>query len=221
MTTERFLKMVTIEGEIWKDVPGFEGEYMVSSIGKVLFVGRNVPTKTDYIKCIDPHLVSWREMPNGYAQVDLWKDNKAKRMYVHRLVALAFIPNPNNYPQIDHIDTDRLNNDVRNLKWCNQGMNNLNPITDEKRDSAFKNHPIQSRWVKRAVIGINLSNESDIRYYSTVTETGKDGFNPSQVSASCLGKRRNHKGFHFYYQSEYESLINKSKNEPNLIGKDY
>ena len=220
MTTERFLKMVTIEGETWKDVPGFEGEYMVSSIGKVLFVGRKVQTKTGYIKCIEPHLVSWREMPNGYAIIDLWKNNKAKRMYVHRLVALAFIPNPNNYPQIDHIDTDRLNNNVNNLRWCNQSMNNLNPLTNEKRKNLFKNHSTQSRWVKRAVIGINLSDKSDIRYYTTVSETQKDGFNPSMVSASCLGRRKNHNGFYFYYQSEYESLINKSKNEPTLTGKD-
>lgn len=67
MTNERFLKMVTIEGETWKDVPGYEGEYMVSSIGKVLFVGRNYKDKNGWTKCIEPHLVTWKFSKTGYA----------------------------------------------------------------------------------------------------------------------------------------------------------
>lgn len=220
MTNERFLKMVTIEGETWKPVPGYEGEYMVSSIGKVLFVGRNYKDKNGWTKCIEPHLVTWKISKTGYAQVPLWRGNKYEAPFVHRLVASVFIPNPNNYPHVDHIDTDRLNNDYRNLKWCTPHMNSMNPLTRKHFNDVCMTHDKMGRWVSREVIGINLSDSSDIRHYTTVSESKKDGFNPSQVSASCLGKRKNHRGFVFYYKSEYETLI-KSKNESKPMQSDY
>ena len=213
MTNERFLKMVTIEGEVWKDVPGYEGEYMVSTIGKVLFVGRYIKNTKGAIIYSEPHLITWRINKDGYAQVDLWKSNKSKRMYVHRLVALAFLDNSNNYPCIDHIDTDRLNNNLENLRWCSYSMNGLNPLTREHFRQTCKNIRTMGRWIQREVIGINIFNKDDIRHYSSVSESKKDGFNPSQVSACCRGRRNSHKGFMFYYLPEYENLISKSKSE--------
>ena len=209
MTNERFLKLVTIEGEIWKDVPGYEGEYMVSNYGKVLFVGRYIARNTGALTCTEPHLLTWRTNKDGYAQVDLWKSNKSKRMYVHRLVAISFLDNPNNYPCIDHIDTDKLNNYIQNLRWCNHSMNNSNPLTREHFNKTCISLRVMGRWIQREVIGINIIDRDDIRAYTTISESKKDGFNPSQVSACCLGKRKTHKGFEFHYLSDYESLINK------------
>lgn len=220
MTNERFLKMVTINGETWKPVPGYENEYLVSSIGKILFLGRELVNKKGFIQCIEPHLVTWRISKHGYAQVDLWKDGSSKRMYVHRIVALAFIPNINNFPYIDHIDTDKLNNDCKNLRWVTTQMNCINPLTRKHFNDVCMTHDKMGRWISKEVIGVNLSDNSDIRHYKTVSESKKDGFNPSQVSASCLGKRKNHRGFIFYYKSEYETLI-KSKNKAKPTQSDY
>lgn len=220
MTNERFLKMVTIEGETWKPVPGYENEYLVSSIGKILFIGRNLVNSKGFIHCIEPHLLTWRELPNGYATVDLWKNNKSKRMYVHRIVALAFIPNENNYPHIDHIDRDRLNCSVGNLRWCNPKINSSNPLTIKHKAEKKLDHDELGRWISKKVVRINLNDNSDIKLYNTVSETKKDGFNPSQVSAVCLGNRKSHNGFVFYYLSEYETLI-KSKNSFITTQSDY
>lgn len=189
---------------------------MVSSIGKILFVGRKLQTKNGHIKCIEPHLVDWRISKKGYAYVELWKNNNSTRFYVHRLVAMTYLQNVNNYPHIDHIDTDKLNNSVNNLRFCTPQMNTMNPLTREHFNDACKTHDKMGRWVSREVVGINLSDSSDIRYYKTVSETKKDGFNPSQVSASCLGRRKNHKGFVFYYLSEYENLSAMSKNSESI-----
>lgn len=213
MTNERFLKMVTIEGELWKDVPGYEGEFMVSTIGKVFSVGRYVTSKIGSVSYNEPRLLTWKINPYGYAQVNLWKNNEVKKMYVHRLVAMAFIPNYNNYPHIDHIDADKLNNNVENLRWCTPKMNNNNPITVAKLKASLKGNQKLIDWHSKPCVGVNMFDKSDVRFYKSQGETAKDGFNPSKVSAVCLKNRNHHRNFKFYYLSDYESLINKSKNE--------
>lgn len=90
--------------EIWKNVVGYEGYYEVSSMGRV----RNFETK---------HVLK-HFLCSGYPRVGLRRENKKNGMYIHRLVATAFIPNPNNYPQVNHRDETRHNNNVENLEWC-------------------------------------------------------------------------------------------------------
>ncbi len=75
----------------------------------------------------------------GYYVVSLTKNNKNKTHAVHRLVALTFIPNPDNYPCIDHIDRNKLNNCVDNLRWCNQQINMVNKSKHKNNTSGFKN----------------------------------------------------------------------------------
>lgn len=111
---------------IWKDIPGYEGFYMVSSDGLVRSVDRDV-NKTSFGKEIivpmKGRLLSQTKTNAGYMQVHLFKDGKQKNMQVHRLVAMAFIPNPQNLPQINHRDEDRLNNRMENLEWCTAQYN--------------------------------------------------------------------------------------------------
>lgn len=218
MTNERFLKLVTIEGEVWKDVPNYEGEFMVSNYGKVLYLGRTIKDKNGFVKCIEPHLLTWKISKTGYAQVPLWRGNDYTCPFVHRLVAQVFIPNPDNLPHVDHINTDRLDNYYKNLRWVTAKENANNPLTRVHWKETCQTHDKMGRWIQRDVIGINLLDENDIRYYESVSKTKEDGFNPSQVSASCLGKRKNHRNFKFYYRTDYESLINKSKNESTPQG---
>ena len=94
----------------WKDIPGYEGLYCVSKDGEVYGVKRG--------KLLKPFITE-----KGYALVDLYKNNVRKHKKVHRLVALAFIPNPDNKEQINHIDFDKLNNKVSNLEWCTNDEN--------------------------------------------------------------------------------------------------
>ena len=102
--------------EIYKDIDGYNGVYQVSNYG-------NVKTNNYYNRgethILTPAIDRW-----GYARVTLSK-NKSKRKYsVHRLVAMAFIPNPNNLPQINHINENKQDNRVENLEWCDAMYNN-------------------------------------------------------------------------------------------------
>lgn len=96
--------------EKWEDIKNYEGLYKISSYGRVLSVRKNIilsPTRT---------------ISNGLC-VSLSKDGKSKTMQVSRLVAIAFIPNPENKPNVDHIDGVRFHNFVENLRWCIQSEN--------------------------------------------------------------------------------------------------
>lgn len=131
--------------EEWKDIPGFEGKYQISSFGNVKSVDRILPHKTYgtwHIKerILKPH---WNGQGNSkYQCVHLQSGNgKMSCISIHRLVAEAFIPNPDNLPQVNHIDGNKANNAVSNLEWAT-GQENTNhawrtglckPIVDAKR----------------------------------------------------------------------------------------
>lgn len=103
--------------EKWKDIVGYEGYYKVSNLGNVLSLNYN---KTGNSKILSLRVGHKR---NNYVDVTLSKKGNSKRYKVHRLVAEAFIPNPNNYPQVNHKDCNPLNNRVNNLEWCNAKYN--------------------------------------------------------------------------------------------------
>lgn len=102
--------------EIWKDIDGFEGLYQVSNFGNVMSLNYG---NRGYAKKLTPKFNN-----SGRLWVELLKGGKRKCMLVHRLVALAFIPNPNNFPQINHKDENPKNNFAFNLEWCTQSYNN-------------------------------------------------------------------------------------------------
>lgn len=97
--------------EQWKDVPGWEDRYMVSNTGKVYSKLKKIIKKTSYTN-------------NGYEVIMLARDGKQYGTFVHRLVAKAFLPNPNNLPIVNHKDENPRNNHVDNLEWCTYSYNN-------------------------------------------------------------------------------------------------
>lgn len=109
--------------EIWKDIEGFEGYYKISNLGRILAIGRTVGAANNKTKTIKEKLLSTPKFSNGYRVVSLYKNCKCKKLLVHRLIAMCFIPNPENKPYINHIDGDRLNNRIENLEWCTHKEN--------------------------------------------------------------------------------------------------
>lgn len=109
--------------EIWKEIEGFNGLYAVSNTGKVKRLaktkkwGRATVTLNEKLICITS---------NPYPRVTLSKDGKVVGKLIHRLVAAAFIENPNNYPIVMHLDDNPQNNCVNNLKWATHAMNSNN-----------------------------------------------------------------------------------------------
>lgn len=101
--------------EIWKPVQGFEGLYEVSNLGRVKSIGTyNTCKKGIMCPMIDT---------DGYPHVRLYNSGVSRDVSIHRLVALAFIPNPNNYKYVNHKDEDTRNNTVGNLEWCTNSYN--------------------------------------------------------------------------------------------------
>ena len=105
--------------EIWKNVEGFEGLYEVSNLGRVKALDRYV-VNNGGLQHKKERILKQRINKNKHCTVVLCKDGKTYPRLVHRLVAIAFIPNPDNKPIIDHIDTDPTNNRVDNLRWVTQ-----------------------------------------------------------------------------------------------------
>lgn len=109
--------------EIWKDISGYEGYYQVSNLGKVRALDRVITriNGTEYTK--HGRMMSLVLNTDGYPTVKLSKDGKNIRIAVHRLVALAFVPNPNGLPEVNHIDFDRQNAKADNLEWVSHKEN--------------------------------------------------------------------------------------------------
>lgn len=174
--------------EIWKNIKGYEGIYQISSCGRI----KNITNG----RIIKQHL------NKGYCIIGLHKDGNAKNFSVHRLVAEAFIPNPNSLPQINHKDENKENNSVDNLEWCTCLYNN-NYGTRNKRISEYvkANHPSKyGKTCKKPVLQIDKKTGDVIRKYESVSEAAvKNGFHQGNISWCCTGKRSEANGYIWRY----------------------
>lgn len=114
------------EREIYKDIKGYEGMYQISNMGNVRSLDRIVGSKANLKIFIKGKVLKPTHDGDGYPFVNLCKENKKKNMKNHRLLALYFMPNPNNLPCVDHIDGDKTNNNIKNLRWCTHLQNTWN-----------------------------------------------------------------------------------------------
>ena len=106
----------------WFDIKGYEGLYQINKNGEV----RSLPHYTKFKNGTSYHngkLLKLHDSGKGYLKVDLCKDGKQKRFFIHRLVAGTFIDNPNNYPQVNHINGNKKDNRVENLEWVSASTN--------------------------------------------------------------------------------------------------
>lgn len=127
--------------EVWRAVAGYEGFYEVSDLGRVKSLERFITNngRTNHKK--ERLLSTTRPKAKSYCSVALCKDGEITVVPVHRLVATAFIPNPDNKPVVDHIDTDPSNNRVDNLRWVTVRENTMNPLTRKHNSESKKGHP--------------------------------------------------------------------------------
>ena len=158
--------------EEFRDVVGFEDLYEVSDEGRV----RNKNTG----RILKPNKIN-----KGYLQVILCKDGERKPALVHRLVAKAFISNPNHYPQVNHIDENKSNNHVENLEYCTNQYN--------IRYSAYK----KNKPVNQYALDGRLLNT----YKSIKEASEKTGIDKSNICNCCLGKIKSSGNFIWKYVS--------------------
>ena len=160
------------ENEVWKDVVGFEGLYKVSNKGNVFSVERlNSRGRKRGGRILKP-----THTRNGYLKVDLHNNGKRKTKHIHRLVTEAFIPNPNNFPQVNHIDEVKDNNNVSNLEWCDARYNN-NHGTRNERDARTKSKKVRA---------VNVET-GEVHTFNSTREAGRKGYNQGVVSQASRG----------------------------------
>jgi hypothetical protein len=172
--------------EVWKNIFEYEGLYQVSSFGNVRSLDREIINNKGVKNILHGRVLrflyskSTTRHPRKRCFVELWKDNKRKRMAVHRLVALAFIENPMNKPQVNHIDGNGLNNNVENLEWA---------TNSENVKHAYENSLIKPSNEK-PIIGTNLYTKEKY-YFKSVAEASRS-FNvtPGAIRAALKGYGR-------------------------------
>lgn len=165
--------------EIWKQIPGYEGYYEVSSKGRIRSMDRIVKGRWGQPFPLKGKLKDTCLDKYGYLHVSLCSNNKRFYPTVHRLVALAFIPNPSNKPCIDHVDGNKLNNNVENLRWCTVLESNRNPVTIQRhREIVYTEE--RNRHVSEGLKGHFVSEEtkrkisnSRKQYYKKVKENDR------------------------------------------------
>lgn len=127
------------EKEIWKDIEGYEGLYQVSSHGRVKSLERKVDDKGG-LRMINERILKPRlggPSRRKYYSVILCKYGKMKSKRVNRLAAQYFVPNPNNLPEVNHLDNDPLNNYYENLEWCTSRKNKNHGMTFKETSSNY------------------------------------------------------------------------------------
>lgn len=186
-----FEEVENLEGEIWKDIREYEGLYQVSNLGRVKSLKKEVIRGNHVLPKIYPESLLKPSDNRGYLQVKLCKDKKRKAYSVHRLVAIAFIPNPNNYPMVNHKDENPSNNKLENLEWCTNEYN-LNYGTRNKRIASKNSIP-----VFQYDLNGNLINK-----WESLKSTRKGRFTPSLIKKCCNGEIKEYNGYVWRYKYE-------------------
>lgn len=184
--------------EIWKDVVGYEGLYQVSNLGRI----KSLP-KYHFNKTI---ILQPYHNNKGYPVVSLCRNGNTEKKYVHRIVAEAFIPNPENKSEIDHINGDIKDARVSNLRWCTRKENCNFPLYREHSSKEgcwmykrnYDLHPMAKKIAQYTLDG------KLIKVWSCAKEAcDKLGLTKSAVSQCCNGTRNMHKGFIWKFYNEY------------------
>lgn len=171
--------------EEWRNIEGYDGLYQVSNEGRVRSLGRYIKSRGDGKSWRDGRVLKSRKDKDGYLVVCLYNFNGAKFKKIHRLVAIAFIPNPNNLPQVNHKDECKINNYVENLEWC-EGIYNLNYGTRNVRiSSTLQNREDYSQKVYQYTLNGEL-----VGVYPSASEAARVlGTSSTSIRACIKGKK--------------------------------
>lgn len=173
--------------EIFKPIHDFEIKYAVSNLGHIKSFNYRGTGKERVLKPIVSN--------NGYETVIFYINSKAKRLYVHRLVAIEFLNNPDNLKEVNHIDGNKRNNNVNNLEWCTSKQNHIHGIVTGLYDNMLKAVAKQ----RKPFLGRNLVTGEIIKFLSLREAAIYVNGNKANISKVLHGKGNIVKGFTFSY----------------------
>lgn len=191
--------------EIWKDIEGYEGIYQASSKGRLrsldrtrVITGRNQYGKFEREAFSKGVVLSGGADKNGY-RIGVFhdKDGKRRTLKFHRIIAQTFIPNPNNYPQVNHKNGIKDDNQVENLEWVSNSKNIQHAIENGFRGT-----------VSIEVAMLDKDTLEVIKVYESAQATVQDGFNRGHVGGCCRGDygRHIHKGYRWKFVHDLEGV---------------
>lgn len=178
--------------EQWRDVCGYVGLYRISSLGRVFSIRKR--------KILQPFVSRW-----GYEIVTFYRDGKVKKESVHRLVAVAFVDNPNNFPIVDHLDGNKRNNNAINLEWCTTQENTQRAFDKGLCDACRKASRKTGKTVLREyglknsipVRAFDLSG-AEVGTYSSLSEAARElGISAGDISYVLSGRYKQANGYTF------------------------
>ncbi len=190
--------------EIWKDIKGFEGRYAVSSLGNVKGLPRSITYSNGGIRCTTKEFILGKIFKKtGYFVVTPSNGKERKQTHIHRLVAEAFIPNPNNLPQVNHINGIKTDNRVENLEWCTPGQNSVHAYRTGLKLISDKQRAFIGRYSKevrsRKVIQMDMHGNVLNQYPSLIEASKNTGAHQSAIGQCCRGEVKHAKNFKFIY----------------------
>lgn len=197
------------EQEIWKPVVGFEGCVEVSNLGRIRTMERLVTYSDGRVFSYKSRILKPR-LNKGYLYINIARGGKGNMFKVHRIVAQAFIPNPENKPCVDHINTIRTDNRVENLRWVTHSENMRNELTRRKASEMMRSWLTDKMLQRKKEIGKSIRkvyqfdlNGSLIAEFSSLSDAARAvGVDLSSISQCCNHKRGyNHAGGYLWSYS--------------------
>ena len=180
--------------EEWKPVRNYEGKYMVSNTGEVKSLNYRRTGKERILKGVD--------YGEGYLYVNLYKYGKGKQCMIHRLVAMAFIPNPDNLPEVNHKNEDKTDNRVENLEWCSRLYNNTYNGRAKKAGKKLRGRKQSEEHIKKKSKPVFSVNKKSglIMWWKSIMEAERcTGINKSSITQCCNGKRKSARNHIWFY----------------------
>lgn len=230
--------MMENDGEIWKDIVGYEGRHQVSNYGRIKSLDINLHKRDGKIEFRKGKILKASLSAFGYPQYCFSSSfGKRKLMRIHRVVAEAFIPNPDKKPFIDHINRIKTDNNVNNLRWCTGKENMNNPLTREwlkncrpsfhhseevkkkigllNKGRIFKESTREKLRIRGfPVMQFTISGDFIMEYKSPYYAQSETGALRTHIVACCNGKRKTAGGYRWVYKKNY-----KGKDLPKLANK--
>lgn len=180
----------------WRPVAGYEGLYEVNNLGEVRRLEGKVLMKDGHIKTVKERILKPSLAGRGYPYVNLSKYGVSHLVSIHRLVAIAFIPNPDNLPQVNHKNENKTDNRVENLEWC---TNLYNMTYNDRHIRAGLAERGKVAHNRKEVIQYTLDGQYVASYSSVVECANNLGCSESGIRAVIYGKHKSCKGFKFEY----------------------
>lgn len=183
--------------EIWKDIKGYEGLYQISNLGMVKRIKRNLYVNA-YNKSIvinAEKILKLNHVKSGYIFITLTANNTKRTLKVHRLVAEAFIPNPENKPEVNHINGDKCDNRVENLEWCTHAEN----MNHASKNNLLHIQSGNNNGNCKKINQYTLDNKLIKKWHSIYEITKETGFERHSITRCCTNKLKTYKGYIWKY----------------------